>query len=70
MKFGRVLSWTELHAPPEGFDAPLRLCLVRLKEGGVVLTLFEGEVASGDMVAVRVRGDKLVALRAAEDAAR
>jgi uncharacterized OB-fold protein len=70
MKFGRVLSWTELHSPAEGFDAPVRLCLVRLNEGSVVIAMFEGEIASGDNAAVRVKGDKLVARRAAEDLAR
>jgi len=67
MKFGRVLSWTELLSPPEGFEPPVRLCLVRLKEGGVVLASFEGEIASGDHAVVRVKGDKLVAQRSAED---
>jgi len=69
MKFGRVLSWTELQSPAEGFDAPVRLCLVRLKDGGTMIAVFEGEIASGDHAVVRVKGDKLVATRAAEDLA-
>ena len=67
MKFGKVMSWTELFSPAEGFDAPVRLCLVRLNEGAVVISLFEGEIASGDHAVVRVKGDKLVATRASED---
>ena len=69
MKFGRLLTWTELLAPATGFESPVRLCLVKLDEGTTVISFFESEVASGDTVAVRVRGDKLVATRAAKDLA-
>jgi uncharacterized OB-fold protein len=69
MKSGKVLTWTELHAAAEGFDPPVRLCLVRLKDGTTVIAQFEGQVASGDHAVVRVKGDKLVAQRSAEDLA-
>ena len=36
---GKVLSFTELHKPPEGFDPPLKMALVELEYGAAVLCL-------------------------------
>ena len=39
---GSVLSFTELHKPPEGYIPPLKMALVELEFGAVVLCL-QGE---------------------------
>jgi uncharacterized protein len=36
---GKVLSFTELHKPPEGFVPPLKMALVELEFGAAVLCL-------------------------------
>jgi uncharacterized OB-fold protein len=36
---GTVISFTELHKPPEGFNPPLMLALVELEYGATVLCL-------------------------------
>jgi hypothetical protein len=33
---GQILTWTAIHAAPEGFDAPYTVALVRLEDGIVV----------------------------------
>jgi len=40
---GKVLSFTELHKPPEGFDPPLKMALVELEFGATVLCLGEDD---------------------------
>ncbi|MGY5858867.1 MAG: OB-fold domain-containing protein [Candidatus Thorarchaeota archaeon] len=51
---GVVLSFTELHKPPEGFDPPLKMALIELEFGTVVLCLgeddFDSEVEIGSRV--------------------
>lgn len=51
---GKVLSFTELHKPPEGFKPPLIMALVELEFGAVVLCLrvddSESEVEIGSLV--------------------
>lgn len=41
--YGEVISYTTLHMPPEGFDPPLMMALVRLDRDATVLCLLEGE---------------------------
>lgn len=36
-----MLSFTEVHKPPEGFEPPLNMALVELEFGAVVLCLAE-----------------------------
>ncbi|MGY5873122.1 MAG: zinc ribbon domain-containing protein [Candidatus Thorarchaeota archaeon] len=43
---GIVLTFTELHIPPEGFESPLKLALVELEHNAVVLCLQEDEIDS------------------------
>ncbi|TFF94990.1 hypothetical protein EU546_04130 [Candidatus Thorarchaeota archaeon] len=38
---GEVVSYTLLHMPPEGFEPPLLMALVRLEHDAVVLCLLE-----------------------------
>ena len=49
---GIVLSFTELHKPPEGFEPPLKMALVELEFGAAVLCLGEddSEVEIGSRV--------------------
>lgn len=51
---GKVLSFTELHKPPDGFDSPLKMALVELDYGSVVLCLgaedFDSQVEIGSLV--------------------
>ncbi|MGY5880083.1 MAG: zinc ribbon domain-containing protein [Candidatus Thorarchaeota archaeon] len=51
---GKVLSFTELHQPPEGFDPPLKMALVELEFGAAVLCLgaedFDSTVEIGSQV--------------------
>ena len=41
---GKVLSFTELHLPPEGFTPPLKMALVELELSAVVLCLGEEDI--------------------------
>lgn len=41
---GKVLSFTELHMPPEGFTPPMKMALVELEFGAVVLCLGEEDI--------------------------
>ncbi len=41
---GKVLSFTELHMPPEGFTPPMKMALVELEFGAVVLCLGEDDI--------------------------
>ncbi|TFH09801.1 MAG: Zn-ribbon domain-containing OB-fold protein [Candidatus Thorarchaeota archaeon] len=51
---GKVLSFTESHKPPEGFNPPLKLALVELEFGAAVLCLgaddFDSTVEIGSRV--------------------
>ncbi|MHA1864832.1 MAG: Zn-ribbon domain-containing OB-fold protein [Candidatus Thorarchaeota archaeon] len=40
---GKVLSFTELHMPPDGFTPPMMMALVELEFGAVVLCLGEDD---------------------------
>jgi uncharacterized OB-fold protein len=40
---GKVISFTELHKTPEGFDSPLKMALVELEFGATVLCLGEND---------------------------
>ncbi len=61
---GRVVSWTLLHVPPEGYEAPVRLCLVEVAPGRILLAATDGDVVSGDRVDVETRDGRVVARRA------
>jgi len=52
---GEVLSFTELHKPPEGFDPPLKMALVELEHGAAVLCLGEENFASTVEIGSRVK---------------
>ena len=58
---GEVLTHTELHSPPEGFDAPLQLALVGLESEAVVLCMRhrdnKRDIEIGDQVSV-ILGDE------------
>ena len=51
---GEVLSFTELHKPPEGFEPPLKMALVELEFGAVVLCLSEDDFDSSVEIGSRV----------------
>lgn len=53
---GRLLTWTVLHAPPEGFSPPLRLGYVRMGDGAVILAHSQSEPlpSVGEKVSVDV----------------
>lgn len=60
---GKVLSFTELHMPPEGFTPPTKMALVELEFGAVVLCLGEtdindAEVEIGNLVELTVDSDE------------
>ena len=56
--FGRILSHTTLYAPPEGFEGPIRLCIVELEGGVQLLCRFsEEDIAIEDQVKVKRRED-------------
>jgi len=40
---GKLLTWTVLYAPPQGFEPPLRLGYVRLADGAVILAHGQGQ---------------------------
>jgi len=52
---GTVLSFTELHKPPEGFDPPLKMALVELEHGAAVLCLGEENFTSTVEIGSRVK---------------
>lgn len=51
---GKVLSFTELHMPPDGFKPPLKMALVELEFGAIVLCLgiedIESNIEIGSIV--------------------
>lgn len=56
---GKILTHTTLHAPPEGFEGPIRLCMVELEGGAHLLCGYEGEedLDVGVQVKVKKRND-------------
>jgi uncharacterized OB-fold protein len=40
---GKILTYTVLHAVPEGFDPPLSLVMVKLEKGAKLLCSYNGE---------------------------
>ena len=52
---GEVLSFTELHKPPEGFTPPLKMALVELEFGAVVLCLGGEDIESTVEIGSRVK---------------
>lgn len=64
---GKVLSFTELHMPPDGFTPPMKMALVELELGAVVLCLGEddidAEVEIGSQVELTVDSDERLRFR-------
>lgn len=64
---GKVLSFTELHMPPEGFTPPMKMALVELEFGAVVLCLGEentdSEVEIGSAVELTVDSEERLRFR-------
>jgi uncharacterized OB-fold protein len=56
---GTVLTHTTLYAAPEGFEAPIRLAMVELKEGAHLVCAVKGdmEMGIGDEVRVKREGE-------------
>ena len=52
---GKVLSFTELHKPPEGFDSPLKMALVELEYGASVLCLGAKNLSAAVEIGSRVK---------------
>jgi uncharacterized OB-fold protein len=52
---GTVLSFTELHSAPEGFQAPLLLALIELEYGAVILSLAADDVTSNPAIGTSVK---------------
>jgi hypothetical protein len=50
--YGRVVSFTTLHSPPEGFSSPLHIALVELSEGARFFC--HGEETRGLKIGARV----------------
>ena len=60
---GEVVTHTTVHVVPEGFQAPIRVGLVRLDAGGQVLARSEVEVEIGTRVTVEELPDGTHLLR-------
>ena len=56
---GSILTYTTLHAPPEGFEGPIRIAMVELKEGAHLVCSVKGgrEMNIGDEVIVKRDGE-------------
>ena len=56
---GSILTYTTLHSPPEGFEGPIRLAMVELKEGVHLVCSVKGDrdVKIGDGVIVKRDGE-------------
>ncbi len=59
---GKLVTWTVLHTPPEGFEPPLTLGYVQLADGAVILAHGEMEKnpALDSKVSVDVAGEHFV----------
>ncbi len=56
---GSILTYTTLHAPPEGFEGPIRLAMVELKEGAHLVCSVQGhrDMNIRDEVTVKSDGE-------------
>jgi uncharacterized OB-fold protein len=56
---GSILTYTTLHAPPEGFEGPIRIAMVELKEGAHLVCSVKGhrDMSIGDDVTVQSEGE-------------
>jgi uncharacterized OB-fold protein len=52
---GKILTYTTLHSPPEGFEGPIRLCMVELEGAAHLLCSFEDEKDLDIGMQVRVK---------------
>ncbi|UCE36621.1 MAG: hypothetical protein JSW00_14040 [Thermoplasmata archaeon] len=41
--FGRVLTLTILHVPPEGYEGPIMFCMVAIEGGAKLVCGYEGD---------------------------
>ena len=51
---GEVVSFTSLERPPEGFDPPVVLALVQVKEGATILCIGNQSELEGTKIGSRV----------------
>jgi uncharacterized OB-fold protein len=60
--FGIVLTHTILHAPPEGYEGPIRFCMVKLKGGAQLVCGYEGDqrLDIGEHVRIKKKDNKYV----------
>jgi uncharacterized OB-fold protein len=56
---GTIVTHTTLHTPSEGFEGPMRLCMMELSGGARLLCQFRGEKepAIGDKVRAKKEDD-------------
>jgi uncharacterized OB-fold protein len=56
---GTIVTHTTLHAPSEGFEGPITLCMVELEGGARLLCQYKGEKYPeiGDQVRARLEDD-------------
>ncbi len=54
---GEVISYTSLERPPEGFDPPVVLALVQVKEGATILCIGTRDELEGTKIGSRVSID-------------
>jgi uncharacterized OB-fold protein len=54
-----IVTHTTLHTPSEGFEGPIRLCMVELSGGARLLCQYKGEkdLEIGDQVRAKLEGD-------------
>lgn len=59
---GSILTYTTLYAAPEGFETPIRLAMVELKEGAHLVCSVKGDrdIVIGDDVNVKRDGEMYV----------
>ena len=57
--YGTVLTYTTLYAPPEGFECPIGLAMVKLADGANLLCQIEGDIEMkiGEKVTVKRKGE-------------
>jgi uncharacterized OB-fold protein len=57
--FGKILTYTTLYAPSQGFEGPIRLCMVKLEDGPHLLCRYEGEkdLDIGENVKIKKRNN-------------
>ena len=55
---GKILTYTSLYVTPEGYESPLRLCIVKTQEGNLLAYAPpQGRLKIGRRVNLERRGD-------------